>query len=189
MPPGADAVVMVEETKLVEATEDGRAGPRLMKISVPEVSGEGPSAALADEVLHRDLELSGQFALVGPERAGLEAIVRTSVTTDGADVRIAAAVYFDATAEAPAYETSVIGGRYETRVLTHRLVDAVIGILTGYRGPFVSALTFVARRGDTRVVYRIDPDGHGLRRVTAPRQLASAAAFGPDDALGQMLAQ
>ncbi len=168
---------------VVEATESGRAGPRLMKISVPAVSGSGPSARLADAVLHRDLELSGQFVLVEPERSGLEAIVRTSVTASGSDVRLTASVYFDATAEVPAYETSVTGGRYETRMLTHQLVDAVIATLTGYRGPFVSALTFVARRGDTRSVYTIDPDGHDLRRVTGPSQLASASAFGPDDAL------
>lgn len=168
---------------VVEPVEDGRDGPRLMKIAVPSVAGSGPSATLADEVLRRDLELSGQFVLVEPERSGLQAVVRTSVTTSGADVRIDAAVYFDADADAPAYETSVNGGRYETRALTHQLVDSVIGILTGYRGPFVSALTFVARRGDTRSVYTIEPDGHGLRRVTGPTQLASATAFGPDGAL------
>ncbi len=168
---------------VVEPTEDGRAGPRLMKIAVPELSGSGPSAELAEAVFRRDLELSGQFRLVEPDRSGVEALVRTSATTSGSDVRLTAAVYFDAAAEVPAYETSVTGGRYETRILTHRLVDAVIAILTGYRGPFVSRLTFVARRGDTRSVYTIDPDGHDLRRVTGPTQLASAAAFGPDDAL------
>lgn len=168
---------------VVEATQSGRAGPRLMKIAVPMVSGSGPSAELADDVLHRDLELSGQFSLVDPDRAGLEAIVRTSATSTGADVRLTAAVFFDPTAEAPAYETSVTGPRSDTRLLTHRLVDAVIGILTGYRGPFVSELTFVVRRRDTRSVYTVDADGHGLRRVTGPSLLASAAAFGPDDAL------
>lgn len=168
---------------VVEPTETGRVGPRLMKISVPEMSGSGPSAALAERVLHRDLELSGQFAFVEPDHTGLEAVVRTSVTTSGTDVRLTAAVYFDAAAQAPAYETSVSGSRYEARMLTHRLVDAVIAVLTGYRGPFVSALTFIARRGDTRSVYTIAPDGHDLRRVTGPTQLASATGFGPDDAL------
>jgi TolB protein len=169
---------------VVEASESGRAGPVLMKIAVPTVSGSGPSAELADAVLRRDLDLSGQFVLVEEDRAGLQALVRTSIAPTGdGDVRLHAAVYFDPTADAPAYETSVTGPRPETRALTHRLVDAVIGVLTGYRGPFVSQLTFVLRRGDTRSVYTIDADGHGLRRVTGPTQLAAAAALGPDDAV------
>ena len=168
---------------VVEASDAGQAGPRLMKIAVPTVAGTGPSAELADEVLHRDLELSGQFKLVEPDRGGLEALVRISATTSGPDVQLRAEVFFDATAEVAAYETSATGDRMQTRLVTHRLVDAVIAILTGYRGPFVSELTFVARRGETRSVYRIDADGHGLRRVTGPSELASASAFGPDDAL------
>jgi TolB protein len=171
---------------VVEATDPGRGGPRLMRIVVPRVDGTGPQAALVDEMLRRDLDLSGQFTLLDASQPkserSAEAIVRVSVRNPGGGmVELRAAVYFDRDADVPAYETSVTGRISGLRATCHRLVDDIIGTLTGYQGPFVSRLTFVLTRRGTRSLYAIDPDGFGLERISDERQLVSAAAVGPDD--------
>jgi TolB protein len=173
---------------VVEATDPGRGGPRLMKILLPPVEGTGKQAELVDQVVRRDLELSGQFALLDDAdpkaKRSAEAVIEISVRNPGGGAtEIRAAVWFDPEAEAPAYETSIPARIADTRAACHRLVDAIIGTLTGYRGPFVSRLSFVITRGNTRAVYVMDPDGFGLRKITDETRLAGAAALGPDDAL------
>jgi TolB protein len=173
---------------VVEATDPGQGGPRLMRIVVPAVDGPPANATRIDEILRRDLDLSGQFALLDVDKPAslrsAEAMVRVSVQSAGAGtIELKAAVFFDLDADVPAYEKSVTGRITETRRLTHTLVDDVIGALTGYRGPFVSRLTFVVTRGETRSVHVIDPDGFGLRRLSDESRLVSAAALGPDDVI------
>ena len=166
---------------VVDATQAGKDGPRLMRISIAETTGPSADAALVDAMLRRDLDLSGQFVFV--ERDA-EAHLAFTVTRDApGTVRLQAAIYFDADAEVPAYRVEVTGSARRLRALDHRLADDVIARLTGTPGPFVSRLSMVLRRGDTRSVYTLDADGHGLRRVTGNDLLAGDAALGPDDTL------
>jgi len=168
-----------------------RNAPRLMKLMVPQVVGTGGPSALVDEIVRRDLDLSGQFELLesAPPEAleDIEAIVQVSIAYPGEmRVELRAKTFFDVfdvQAEAPAYESTIVGSIGELRALTHQLVDATIGTLTGSPGPFASRLTFVANRGDTRTVYVIDPDGHGLEPITRAEEFASSSAFGPEDEL------
>jgi TolB protein len=46
----------------------------------------------------------------------------------------------------------------ELRPTTHRLVDALIGALTGTNGGFASHMTFVSGTGLSKRVYKIDAD-------------------------------
>jgi TolB protein len=182
VPPGDDVLGDV----VVEATDPGREGPRLIRMVMQPVDGSAPHVTRIDEIVRRDLDLSGQFSLLDPTRPeGLrtaEAMVRISAEGIGGSLfELRAEVFFDLDADVPAYEKTVTGPITQTRALCHALVDDVIGALTGFRGPFVSRLSFVVTRGDTRTVHVIDPDGHGLRRISEDTRLAGATAIGPDD--------
>ena len=166
---------------IVDATQANPEGPRLMRVALTPPTAPSPELERAFAILRRDLDLSGQFVLVDerPE-ARLELTVER---TAAGQSRLGAAVFFDVDAELPAYRLEKEGANRDLRRLTHRLVDQVIERLTGTPGPFVSRLSMVLRRGDTRSVYTMDPDGHGLRRITGNHLLAGDAALGPDDAL------
>lgn len=166
---------------VVDASQAGREGPRLMRVVLSPPANPSPELERAFAIVQRDLDLSGQFVLVDdrPE-ARLELTVERA---DAGSSRLQAAVFFDPDAELPAYRLEVEGAYSDLRPLTHRLVDDVIDRLTGTPGPFVSRLSMVLRRGDTRSVYTMDPDGYGLRRITGDHLLVADAALGPDDAL------
>ena len=166
---------------VVEPTAAQTDGPRLIRLTLVDASGPAPEVELVDAVLRRDLDLSGQFALVD---ARAEARVAITVTRAGGGAsQLDAALSFGADADVPAYRIAVTGSTLQLRALTHRLADGIIAQLTGTAGPFVSRLTMVVRRGDTRSVHTIDADGHGLRRITGAEKVVGDAALGPDDLL------
>ena len=166
---------------VVDASQPGREGPRLIRVTLAPPSSQSPDLLRVHEVVHRDLDLSGQFVFVD-ERP--EARIELGVTrAESGATRLQAAVFFDPNADLPAYRVEVAGHKPALRRLTHRLVDDVIERLTGTPGPFHSRLSMVLRRGDTRSLYTMDPDGFGLRRVTGAHLLVGDASLGPEDAL------
>ncbi|MCA9662426.1 MAG: hypothetical protein KC486_29070, partial [Myxococcales bacterium] len=182
---------------------------RLPKVGVEEpVAGalDGGLAAL----VRRDLELSFEVDLVaapaGPvaeadataegapedpaayvERwrgAGAEFVVRASAEARGAETVLSVALVDLSEGISPVFKRSiVVGPEVSARDVGHRLVDALLGALTGYSGPFASELAFIRTRGGERQVFTIDADGEDLRARSPAEQLALSPAFGPGHVL------
>ncbi|MEZ4426956.1 MAG: hypothetical protein R3A51_04585 [Nannocystaceae bacterium] len=197
--PAADPEDILGE---IVVTADTSARPLLLpKIGV-ELRSSGPEADEVDAVLRRDLDLSGEFVVLArdaappPETAdapldraawraaGAATVVRLrTAAVDGDAVELSAEVYLCDDTGPPIFTSARPIPRPRLRAATHALVDAILRSLTGYSGPFVSALTFVRAEGGARIVYTIDPDGHGLRAISTAEQLALAPALGPGDVL------
>ena len=65
------------------------------------------------------------------------------------------------------------------RAASHRLVDQLLGALTGRPGGFASQMTYAEKVGRWRRVFAIDSDGFDLRAVGPDSATAVSPAFGP----------
>jgi TolB protein len=79
----------------------------------------------------------------------------------------------------PAFRTVVPTATTEVRAASHRLVDQVLGALTGRPGGFASQMTYAEKVGRWRRVFAIDADGFDLRAVGPDSATAVSPAFGP----------
>jgi TolB protein len=80
----------------------------------------------------------------------------------------------------PAFHTVVPTATTEVRAASHRLVDQLLGGLTGRPGGFASEMTYVERVGRWRRVFAIDADGFNLRAMGPIDATALSPAFGPN---------
>jgi TolB protein len=67
----------------------------------------------------------------------------------------------------------------EVRAASHRLVDQLLGGLTGRPGGFSSQMVYTERVGRWRRVFTIDADGFDLRAIGPNNATALSPAFGP----------
>jgi TolB protein len=79
----------------------------------------------------------------------------------------------------PAFRAVVPTATTEVRAASHRLVDQVLGALTGRPGGFSSQMTYAEKVGRWRRVFAIDADGFDLRAVGPDNATAISPAFGP----------
>jgi len=79
----------------------------------------------------------------------------------------------------PAFRTVVPTPTTEIRAASHRLVDQLLGALTGRPGGFASEMAYAERVGRWRRIFAIDADGFDLRGVGPTNATASSPAFGP----------
>jgi TolB protein len=80
----------------------------------------------------------------------------------------------------PAFRTLVPTATLEIRAASHRLVDQLLGALTGRPGGFSSEMTYAEKVGRWRRVFAIDADGFDLRTVGPSDATALSPAFGPN---------
>jgi TolB protein len=83
----------------------------------------------------------------------------------------------------PAYRTVVGTPTPEVRAASHRLVDQLLGALTGRPGGFSSEMTYAEKVGRWRRVFAIDSDGFDLRAIGPSNATAISPAFGPGGAI------
>lgn len=84
----------------------------------------------------------------------------------------------------PAFQTSIpLQGGGELRMASHRLVDVLLGALTGRPGGFASRMAYTANVGNARQVFVLDSDGFALHAASPPLATAMSPAFGPDNVL------
>jgi TolB protein len=166
-------------------------------------------------VVRRDLELSGQFDVMpedssppGPfthtsaldlpawKAKGAEFLVRVysqPAANDSAKTELVAEAFVPsarATAEAkPAFHTVLPTATIDVRAASHRLVDQLLGALTGRPGGFASAMAYAERVGRWRRVFGIDSDGFNLRAVGPESATAISPAFGPGGQIYYALSQ
>jgi TolB protein len=82
-------------------------------------------------------------------------------------------------AETPAFRTMIPTATTEIRAASHRLVDRILGALTGRPGGFASEMAYAEKVGRWRRVFAIDADGFDLRSIGPPSATALSPAFGP----------
>jgi TolB protein len=85
------------------------------------------------------------------------------------------------TDEKPAFRTVIPTATTEVRAASHRLVDQILGALTGRPGGFASEMAYAERVGHWRRVFAIDADGFDLRSIGPTNATALSPAFGPGD--------
>ncbi|MDP9001999.1 MAG: tolB protein [Myxococcota bacterium] len=81
----------------------------------------------------------------------------------------------------PASHAVVPTATTEVRAAAHRLVDQLLGALTGRPGGFASEMAYVEKVGRWRRVFAIDADGFDLRAIGPIDATALSPAFGPGD--------
>jgi TolB protein len=79
----------------------------------------------------------------------------------------------------PAYRGLVPTATTEVRAASHRLVDLILGALTGRPGGFASEMAYAEKVGRWRRVFTIDSDGFNLRAIGPIDATALSPAFGP----------
>ncbi len=156
------------------------------------------------EVLDEDATPSGPFLLEVPpdlpawKQAGAEYLVRVYAQgTAPADALMCGEVFVteprsstassDTGAASPAsvkplFRTTVaLGG--DVRTASHRLVDRLLGALTGRPGGFASRMVYTGNVGNDRQVFVLDSDGFALHAASPPLATALSPDFGPNDTL------
>jgi TolB protein len=79
----------------------------------------------------------------------------------------------------PALRSVVTSATTEVRAASHRLVDQLLGGLTGRPGGFASEMVYAERVGRWRRVFTVDADGFDLRGIGPTDATALSPAFGP----------
>jgi TolB protein len=79
----------------------------------------------------------------------------------------------------PALRSVVTTATTEVRAASHRLVDQLLGGLTGRPGGFASQMVYAERVGRWRRVFTVDADGFDLRAIGPENATALSPAFGP----------
>jgi TolB protein len=79
----------------------------------------------------------------------------------------------------PAFRGVVGTATTEVRAASHRLVDQLLGALTGRPGGFASEMVYAEKVGRWRRVFTIDSDGFDLRAIGPSNATAISPAFGP----------
>jgi TolB protein len=79
----------------------------------------------------------------------------------------------------PSFRAVVATATTEVRAASHRLVDQLLGALTGRPGGFASEMTYAEKVGRWRRVFTIDSDGFDLRAIGPESATALSPSFGP----------
>jgi TolB protein len=198
--------------------------PPLPKMAVVPIVPTGSADSLVNLVVRHDMELSGQFDVLGEDTAppgpfthttpldlgawrgkGAEYVLRIfsqPAATDSSKTELvgeafvtptaaqaaaqkarAAAAPVDPTGAAadpkPSFRAVVATATTEVRAAAHRLVDQLLGALTGRPGGFASQMTYAEKVGRWRRVFTIDSDGFDLRALGPDSATAISPSFGP----------
>jgi TolB protein len=81
----------------------------------------------------------------------------------------------------PAFKTTITTSTTEVRAASHRLVDQLLGALTGRPGGFASRMTYAGRIGRWRRVFALDADGFDLHGLGPTSATAMSPTFGPGE--------
>ncbi|HEY8089816.1 MAG TPA: tolB protein, partial [Polyangiaceae bacterium] len=119
------------------------------------------------------------FAQAAPGNSVRTELVGEAFVTP-APSKAAAAAPADVVPEAkPAFRGVVPTATTEVRAASHRLVDLLLGALTGRPGGFASEMTYAQKVGRWHRVFELDSDGFDLRAVGPTDATAISPAFGP----------
>jgi TolB protein len=166
------------------------------------VAGSAPADGRFEQVLGRDLELSGIFRVIPPDTyiddAQSSGVTAETINFDNWSV-IGALAVLKGTSERRGDEIIIearlfdvgqrrqlLGRRFRGRAgderrMANRFADEIIGLFTGERGPFDSQIAFLSTRGGRfKDVYIMEANGENVRRVTSGNTLNLSPSWAPD---------
>ena len=182
----------------VTLSANGRPLPKLAMI--PSLSADLEDVTL-NSVVKRDLDLSGEFEIMGdsatPDNAyvdppdvkgwqakGAEDLVRVSARKiNDKEAELRGQAFVVASGSDPIYDKKFTVPLSDVRIESHRLADLLIGAFTGFNGSFASHMTFALGTGNVRQVFRMDADGFDATAVSPAGRVALAPTYGPNDEL------
>ncbi|HEX4049070.1 MAG TPA: tolB protein [Elusimicrobiota bacterium] len=196
--------------------------PPLPKMAVVPIVPTGSADSLVNLVVRHDMELSGQFEVLGEDVApagpfthttpldlgawrdkGAEYVLRIYSqpgATDSTKTELVGEAFVTPTAAQaaaqraraaaappdavvadpkPSFRAVVPTATTEVRAASHRLVDQILGALTGRPGGFASEMTYAEKVGRWRRIFTIDSDGFDLRALGPDSATAISPSFGP----------
>jgi TolB protein len=192
----------------VEVNGSAEGLPPLPKMSVVPIVTQGVADSVVNLVVRRDMELSGQFEVLddgvapsGPfthttsldlhawREKGAEYVLRVyaePAPNDSIRTQLVGEAFLTSGAPAspssdpkPALRSIVTTATTEIRAASHRLVDQLLGGLTGRPGGFASEMVYAEKVGRWRRVFTLDADGFDLRAIGPDGATALSPAFGP----------
>jgi TolB protein len=180
-----------------------------MKLAIPPFRGtaalSGAAAGAAREMeqtVRRDLENSGYFEIIGPDRIGAvkwsndmqrdvepfralgaETLLLGDVRAEG-DRIVFEGRLFDIASAQPILAKRYRGSFTVTRRIGHTFADEVIRYLVGKPGISLSSIAFTSDRSGHKEIWVMDYDGQNQRRITGHRSTSMSPAWSPSgDAL------
>ena len=192
-----------DESVLGEFVVTGHSEEQVTRLAVLPSLVPDYEDVVVHSVVRRDLELSGLFEMVSEEKApsgrygfddpvdvpawkklGADVLVKINARRQGdGAVEVYGIAYFSDVGSQPVYEKRFVVAPDALRVTAHRVVDALLGAITGTPGGFASRFTYAAPWGRSRRVFTMDADGHELHPVTPESMTAIMPAWGPDGSL------
>jgi TolB protein len=191
----------------VEVNGSASGLPPLPKLGVLPLVTSSNMDSVVQLVVRHDFELSGQFDVLSEsdtpagsylrdspvdlrawKEKKAEVVLRVLATSAGPKSELLGEAYLiphrlDAKAEAeapkPVFSTKIQTTERDSRAAMHRLVDQLLGALTGRPGGFASQMTYAARVGKWQQVKVIDSDGFNLHPVGPSNQTIISPVFGP----------
>lgn len=180
-----------------------------MKLAIPPFRGtaalSGAAAGAAREMeqtVRRDLENSGYFEIIGPDRIGAvtwsgdmqrdvepfralgaETLLLGDLRAEG-DRIVFEGRLFDIASAQPILAKRYRGSVTVSRRIAHTFADEVIRYLVGKPGISLSSLAFTSDRSGHKEIWVMDYDGQNQRRITGHRSTSMSPAWSPSgDAL------
>jgi len=129
----------------------------------------GPEGAAATKVLQNDLDLSGVFGIVPPERASFT----VSGTAGGGSLQGEVSDGRGGTVLKKSYQGNA-------RQAAHLFADDIVETLTGQKGIASSKIAFVSARSGKKEIYLADYDGANVQQLTKDGSISVAPAISPD---------
>ncbi|MBP5786864.1 MAG: PD40 domain-containing protein [Kiritimatiellae bacterium] len=148
-------------------------------VSVSDVrASASPAAATVARVLRQDLERSGFFQIVTPDRA--------SVRVGGPVAETGGRVSFQCTALDGANRTLLSRAYLQTPqnavYAAHAAADDLVAAITGKKSFFMARLALIGVQGNTKKVYIADSSMQDVRPITQNNAICLKPRWSPDNA-------
>jgi TolB protein len=176
-----------------------------MKLAIPRFRGteklSGAAAGAAremEETVRRDLQNSGYFEILGPERLGAvkwtgdmqrdvepfralgaETLLLGDIRAEG-DRIVFEGRLFDVASGQPILAKRYRGTFTTSRRIGHTFADEVIRYLVGKPGISLSSIAFTSDRSGNKEIWVMDYDGQNQRRITGHRSTSMSPAWSPN---------
>ncbi|MEZ5331325.1 MAG: Tol-Pal system beta propeller repeat protein TolB [Thermoanaerobaculia bacterium] len=191
-----------EVTVVVPGTTVTRIRMAFPAATVAAAGGLAPVAQESEETLRDDLDISGIFALQGPEQLsvaqltgdptrdyeiyrslGNQVLLQVDYKSEG-DILVLEGRLFDLKSGEPILGKRYRGEREAGRRIAHTFADEIIQYFSGRRGISLTSIAFYSDRSGAepnqiKEIYIMDYDGRNQRPVTAHKTISLSPAWSP----------